>query len=165
MKVIVLTGPSSSGKTTTLKIVYEYLKHINDKETRMFHYLDPIQKDFFDVLIIRSIVVVIITQGDFVRRGSEHGSIFTLLDEARAANASIVICPFSTKNDEFDSQKYIEKIKKYDCDAIFIEKDCRTKNQKGNSNDYYIDANEEDAKKIKEEVEKILNGLSNEEHD
>ncbi len=53
MKLIVLYGPSNSGKTTTLKIVYEVLKKLNKKEERRFQYLDPnMYLDFRDVLII-----------------------------------------------------------------------------------------------------------------
>ena len=53
MKLIVLYGPSNSGKTTTLKMVYEVLKKLNTKEERRFKYLDPnMYLDFRDVLII-----------------------------------------------------------------------------------------------------------------
>lgn len=51
MKLIVLYGPEKSGKTTTLKMVYEVLKRVNQKENHAFRYVD-INKylDFLDIL-------------------------------------------------------------------------------------------------------------------
>ncbi len=40
MKLIVLYGPDRSGKTTTLKMVYDELKKINVLETNQFDYID-----------------------------------------------------------------------------------------------------------------------------
>lgn len=40
MKLIVLYGPEDSGKTTTLKMVYDELKKINLFETNQFRYVD-----------------------------------------------------------------------------------------------------------------------------
>lgn len=40
MKLIVLYGPENSGKTTTLKMVYDVLKKFNVLETNQFRYLD-----------------------------------------------------------------------------------------------------------------------------
>lgn len=53
MKLIVLYGPEKSGKTTTLKMVYDVLKKLNICEEKRFNYLDPnMFLDFRDVLII-----------------------------------------------------------------------------------------------------------------
>lgn len=53
MKLIVLYGPANSGKTTSLKIVYEVLKHINLRETNVFKYLDiNFYLDFLDKLVL-----------------------------------------------------------------------------------------------------------------
>jgi len=40
MKLIVLYGPENSGKTTTLKMVYDELKNVNALETNQFNYID-----------------------------------------------------------------------------------------------------------------------------
>lgn len=55
-KLIVLFGPEDSGKTTTLKKVYELLKPFNMSETRRFKYYDSDYSvsDFQDVLIFDS---------------------------------------------------------------------------------------------------------------
>lgn len=51
MKLIVLYGPANSGKTTSLKKVYEVLKCLNYTETKEFKYLDlTFYLDFLDVL-------------------------------------------------------------------------------------------------------------------
>lgn len=51
MELIVLYGPNNSGKTTSLKIVYEVLKSINIKETNVFRYVDRTWfLDFLDAL-------------------------------------------------------------------------------------------------------------------
>ncbi|MDD6001582.1 MAG: hypothetical protein PUC50_05225 [Bacteroidales bacterium] len=53
MKLIVLYGPANSGKTTSLKKVYEVLKHINIRETNVFKYLDiNFYLDFLDKLVL-----------------------------------------------------------------------------------------------------------------
>lgn len=54
MKLIVLYGPENSGKTTTLKIVYEVLKQFNLLETHWFKYYDDDCKrnDFRDTLVL-----------------------------------------------------------------------------------------------------------------
>lgn len=54
MKLIVLYGPEDSGKTTTLKIVYNKVKKLNSTETHWFKYYDDQrgQTDFRDVLIL-----------------------------------------------------------------------------------------------------------------
>ncbi|MBR4625306.1 MAG: hypothetical protein IKO56_07215 [Alphaproteobacteria bacterium] len=53
MKLIVLYGPKDSGKTTTLKVVYEKLKKKNVCETNWFAYYDSDRAhlDFRDVLV------------------------------------------------------------------------------------------------------------------
>ncbi len=53
MKLIVLYGPKDSGKTTTLKMVYEKLKKENGCETNCFAYYDSDRAhlDFRDVLV------------------------------------------------------------------------------------------------------------------
>ena len=53
MKLIVLYGPENSGKTITLKIVYERLKKYNLLETHWFRYYDHDRAhlDFRDVLV------------------------------------------------------------------------------------------------------------------
>ncbi len=54
MKLIVLYGPEKSGKTTTLKMVYEQLKPFNLSETYWFKYYDSNRAhlDFRDVLAL-----------------------------------------------------------------------------------------------------------------
>ncbi|MBR2887822.1 MAG: hypothetical protein IKB95_06315, partial [Bacteroidales bacterium] len=53
MKLIVLYGQKDSGKTTTLKMVYEVLKKQNTQEEKKFTYLDRhYYNDFRDVLVI-----------------------------------------------------------------------------------------------------------------
>ncbi len=53
MELIVLYDCSNSGKTTSLKIVYEVLKNLNYEETNVFRYLDlNYYRDFLDVLIL-----------------------------------------------------------------------------------------------------------------
>lgn len=152
MNVIVLTGSSHSGKTTTLKIVYEYLKGINQQETNRFRYLDPAQKDFFDVLIIQGVVVVIFTQGDYIRQGSGHPSVFSLLDNAVKEKAQIVLCPFSTHNDK----SYLLKINKYAQKTLSVEKDERDEGYEQG------DANHKDADKVIALFKDMLNEIQNE---
>lgn len=55
MKLIVLYGPEDSGKTTTLKMVYERLKKHNLLETNCFKYYDDDARhnDFRDVLVLK----------------------------------------------------------------------------------------------------------------
>ena len=55
MKLIVLKGKPNTGKTTTLKMVYEMLKEINVEETHCFKYYDSDHdyNDFRDVLVIK----------------------------------------------------------------------------------------------------------------
>ena len=54
MKLIVLYGPESSGKTTTLKIAYEKTKKDNKEESYCFKYYDDTREhnDFRDVLLL-----------------------------------------------------------------------------------------------------------------
>ena len=54
MKLIVLYGPENSGKTTTLKMVYEVLKQFNLFDSHFFKYYnrDREHTDFRDVLVI-----------------------------------------------------------------------------------------------------------------
>ena len=54
MKLIVLYGGGKTGKTTSLKIVYEVLKRMNHEETNVFEYLDTQYhyRDFLDVLVL-----------------------------------------------------------------------------------------------------------------
>lgn len=53
MNVIVLYGQKETGKTTSLKIVYEFLKRINVKENNVFRYLDlNYYLDYLDVLTL-----------------------------------------------------------------------------------------------------------------
>lgn len=113
MKLIVLYGPEDSGKTTTLEMVYERLKRINIKDTHCFWYLDEIQRDFIDVLVIdktrlgdagcnppmrtsttqpEPIKIGIVTQGDYVR-GSN--AIDDHLQFLLKENCEIAICPCS----------------------------------------------------------------------
>ena len=63
MKLIVLYGEEKSGKTTTLKMVYEKLKQFNQVETRWFKYCDSDREhnDFRDVLVINPKDVLKIT--------------------------------------------------------------------------------------------------------
>lgn len=113
MKLIVLYGPEDSGKTTTLEIVYERLKRINVQNTNMFCYLDDIQRDFIDVLVIdktrlgdagcnptkrtstqqpEPVKIGIVTQGDYVEGSNAiDDQLLFLLNE----NCEIAICPCS----------------------------------------------------------------------
>ena len=51
MKLIVLYGPENSGKTTSLKMVYEVLKGVNRNEKKVFRYVDHTSYlDYLDVL-------------------------------------------------------------------------------------------------------------------
>ncbi|MBQ3691649.1 MAG: hypothetical protein II937_17515 [Bacteroidales bacterium] len=118
MKLIVLYGKPNTGKTTTLEIVYERLKRINVQNTNMFWYLDDIQRDFIDVLVIdktrlgekgsnssklnltqksKTVKIGIVTQGDYVTGNkSMNNHLQTLLDE----DCFIAICPCSEKDNQ-----------------------------------------------------------------
>jgi len=169
MKVIVLTGPSSSGKTITLKIVYEYLKEINEEETNSFHYLDSAKKDFYDVLVIKGIIVVIFTQGDYINKGAGRKTVLELLEEAenegkvRNGRPVIVVCAYSQDTESDRNCKFFEILKsKYQIETIN-----KTDSGRGLrvNNPKCVNANTNDSDEIKNAFDKLLKESQHEQHD
>ena len=65
MKLIVLYGPENSGKTMTLKRLYETLKQHNVYETKCFKFYDSdhLHNDFRDVLVLDKSKPIIVQNG------------------------------------------------------------------------------------------------------
>ena len=119
MKLIVLQGPENSGKTTTLKKIYERLKCINAADSNYFEYVDSNLRDFNGVLEIdtnkicgvscnKIVKVGIITQGDYVRKSN---SIYNHLKKMLNEKCDITICACSEKKNS--SINPIDKINSF----------------------------------------------------
>ncbi|MBO7598173.1 MAG: hypothetical protein J6T70_14130 [Bacteroidales bacterium] len=108
MKLIVLQGPENSGKTTTLKIVYEQLKKWNLLETHCFKYYDSDggHRDFRDVLLVERQTILDSIPAD-VKKSS------TNIKEYCGADTSIIAEAFSSIDLPFLNEIEANRIEDY----------------------------------------------------
>lgn len=93
MKVIALKGEKDSGKSTTLKKVYERLKADGGEiEPDSIKNLEGIPKDFIAIINLEGKKIGIVTQGDYYKKGEKNSVEEHLkwLDEDNKCD--IVIC-------------------------------------------------------------------------
>jgi hypothetical protein len=91
MKVIVLMGPSSCGKSHTINMVHHLL--LDDKYVAVsynFRILgNPEQNDFIDILIKNDLKIGIFSMGDYAIGKDSVGNLLRQLEEA---NCNYVFC-------------------------------------------------------------------------
>ena len=124
MKVIALKGEENSGKTTTLKKVYELLKAKGGEiEPGSFKNLQGIPKDFLAILNLEGKKIVIVTQGDYYKKGEKNSVKEHLkwLDEDNKCD--IVICAWrgmTPTSKHWNIERGIEEILKSYTNPIYL---------------------------------------------
>lgn len=142
MEIIALRGPDNTGKTTTLKIVFEKLK---EDGFQLKSEEDLENGDFLRVLEKDGRKVGLVTHGDYARGGY---SVKKHLSKLESAGCDTAICACTTGEgksriqrwiDSYAIQDYVDKTKVDDeslhRESLHRESLCR-------------EANEEDAKKV-----------------
>lgn len=137
MEIIALRGPDNTGKTTTLKIVFEKLK---EDGFQLKSEEDLENGDFLRVLEKDGRKVGLVTHGDYAGGGY---SVKKHLSKLESAGCDTAICACTTGEsksriqrwiDSYAIQDYVDKTK-VDDESLHRESLCR-------------EANEEDAKKV-----------------
>ena len=134
MEIIALRGPDDTGKTTTLKIVFEKLKAQGFQPMKDFEE-DLGNGDFLWVLEKDGRKVGLVTQGDYARK---EYSVKNHLSKLESAGCDTAICACTTGEGKSRIQRSIDAYEIHD----YVDK------TQGTDELSCDQANEEDAKKV-----------------